>query len=235
MQLSLLEPPPDIPRTSGPLGHRLTREDLGSYIPEAAIDYILRWFETNPVRLRVAPGRSSKFGDYRTTKPGTKAIISVNKTLNPYDFLITLVHEMAHDVVFSTFSTVRGHSLFRRKKDQPKPHGQEWKNHYRSLMIPLMIPAVFPHEVIVALQDYFLKANASAKANQNLAIALKKYDKPDGKEFLQDLPPDTIFYLPGGRAFRKKELLRKRYRCQSIANHRIYLFSPVATVSRNKT
>ncbi len=235
MQLSLLEQKPATANSSRSLGHRLTMEDLRSYIPEPAIDYILQWFETNPVRLRIAPPRSSKFGDYRSPKPGTPATISVNSSLNSYDFLITLVHEMAHDAVLNVSSADDDTFPFWRKRTHPKPHGHEWKHKYLQLMAPLMTSVVFPAEIQHALEGYFRKVSSSAKANQALAIALKKYDVPDGKEFLQDLPLDAIFYLPGGRAFRKKEQLRKRFRCQSLNSRRVYLFNPLAAVSRNKT
>ena len=234
MQLSLLEPIPDTPNTSKPAGHHLTREDLRQYLPGPAIEYIMQWFEKNPVRLRISPSRSSKFGDYRSPKPGAPAVISVNNNLNAYDFLLTLVHEMAHDAVLTSIQADRGTIFFRRKKDRPKPHGPEWKNKYHELMVPLMSTEVFPGEILEPLKEYFQNGSFSARAHQKLAVVLKKYDKPDGKEFLQDLPPDTVFYLPGGRAFRKQEQVRKRFRCQSLNNRRIYLFSPLAAVSRNK-
>jgi SprT protein len=233
MQLSLLEPPPTTRIIHRSQGNHLTREDLQSYIPEQAIDYILSWFEKNPVRLRIAPTRSSKFGDYRAPKPGTPATISVNNNLNSYDFLITLVHEMAHDAVLATGST-ENYFLFRRKKNRPKPHGKEWKSNYFELMSPLLNRQVFPEEILHALEGYFGKVTASAKASQTLAVALKNYDAPDGKVFLQDLPYDEIFYIPGGKAFQKKERIRKRFRCQSLNNRRVYLFSPLALVSKNK-
>jgi SprT protein len=233
MQLSYLEQNPTTTNSSRSLGYRLTREKLQHYIPEPTIDYILKWFEKNSVRLRIAPARSSKFGDYRSPKSGIPATISVNKNLNSFDFLLTLVHEMAHDEVLKSFSAKQGTFPFRRKRKQPKPHGQEWKTMYFQLMAPLMTSDIFPGEILSAVEEYFCKANSSAKANQNLAVALNKYDIPDGKIFLQDLPLNEIFYLPGGKAFQKKEQLRKRFQCQSLSNRKIYLFSPLSKVLRN--
>jgi SprT protein len=234
MQLSNLEQKPTTKNSSRSLGNHLTREKLQIYIPEPAIDYILKWFEKNSVRLRIAPARSTKFGDYRSPKSGTPATISVNKNLNSFDFLLTLVHEMAHDEVLKSFSSKHGTFPFRRKRNQPKPHGQEWKAMYLQLMVPLMSFDIFPGEILSAVDEYFSKTNSSTKANQNLTLALNKYDTPDGKEFLLDLPLNEIFYLPGGKAFQKKERLRKRFQCQSLSNHKIYLFSPLSKVLRNK-
>lgn len=101
-------------------------------------------------------------------------------------------------------------------------------------MVPLMNPAVFPEDVLNALLKYFEKKSDSATASQRLTEILKNYDKPDGKEFLKDLQTDDVFYIPGGRAFRKLDQIRKRFRCQSLDNRKIYLFSPVARVTREK-
>lgn len=232
MQLSLLELLSDTPKPDKPQGQQLTREELSPYLPKPAIDYILQWFELNNVRFRIAPARTTKFGDYRTASKSKPAIISVNCNLNKYDFLITLVHEMAHDAVMAKVSLNGSRVMFRRIQDRPKPHGMEWKSNYYSLMAPLMHKAVFPDGILYALQAYFLKAKATVKSNQNLAFALSKFDSPDGNEFLQDLPLDAIFQIPGGRSFRKQELIRKRYRCQSLDNRKMYLFSPLAKVSR---
>jgi SprT protein len=42
------------------------------------------------------PARSSKLGDYRPPQRGLPHRISVNHNLNQHEFLITLIHEMAH-------------------------------------------------------------------------------------------------------------------------------------------
>ena len=234
MQLSLLEQLPLVSELLSVHSQRLTGDDLSAYIPGPAIEYILKWFRANPVRLRIAAPRSSKFGDYRLPRDGKPATISVNNNLNRYDFLITLVHEMAHDAVFNSCSMAGEAGQYRKRRTRSKPHGQEWRNLFHHLMKPLMTPDVFPQEILAALHDYLGNPDSTVKASHALTLVLKKYDVPDGREFLQDLPHDAIFYLPGGRAFRKKEKIRKRFRCQSLTNRRIYLFNPLAPVLRNK-
>lgn len=233
MQLSLLEFLSETPEPVHSSSKNLTSEKLIPFLPKASIKYILNWFGQNPVKIRIAPSRNSKFGDYRPSVDGSPAIISVNKNLNPYDFLITLVHEMAHHSEIHQFMQLPK-TLFRRRKPRPKPHGEEWKKTYFYLMVPLMNSEVFPDDILAALLKYFEKTTVSHNASQRLTETLKKYDQPDGKEFLKDLMTNDIFYIPGGRAFRKMDQIRKRFRCVSLDNRKIYLFSPVARVSRAK-
>jgi hypothetical protein len=209
----------------------LTTDLFCSFIPDQSVEYILHWFLENKVRLRISLNRLSKSGDYRPSRQTLPPRISVNNNLNPYDFLITLVHEMAHHDVWCAYVvTQNGSSLQMRRHYHPKPHGQEWQCHFRRLMIPLMNTSVFPPDVLYMVENYFRNLRVSAKFGQHLTRVLKKYDKPNGKEFVENLPFDALFRLPDGRSFRKKEKLRKRFRCICMNNDRIYLFSPLAQV-----
>lgn len=208
----------------------MTLVDLQQYIPANSAGYILNWFQSNPVHLRVTKSRSSKFGDYRAPDKNIPARISVNHNLNRFDFLITLVHEMAHhEVWIESVTPVSGFGLLKRKR-RLAPHGKEWKNHYRLLMAPLLQESVFPLNLIQHLEKEMDNLRSSSRANENLVIALKEYDDPDGSVFIESLPLNAVFSLPAGRKFKKQEKLRKRYRCICLDNGRIYLFSPLARV-----
>jgi len=213
-----------------PITARIIIPDLQTLIPENSIDYILNWFKVNPVHLRIAKARTSKFGDYRGPINNIPARISVNKNLNRFDFLITLVHEMAHHEVWVE-NNASGNifDMFRRKR-RPRPHGQEWKNHYLSLMVPLLKDSIFPEDVLFHLVSHIKNPHSSSKSNEYLVGALNKYNEPDDSVFIESLAYGTIFRLPAGRIFRKQEKLRKRYRCVCFDNGRIYLFSPKARV-----
>jgi SprT protein len=208
---------------------------LRPYLPEQSVEYIFRWFESNRVRLRISRNRTSKLGDYRPSRHNIPARISVNNNLNPYDFLITLVHEMAHHEVWKQYlaSQPAGMLSFMhrpRRQTRPKPHGNEWQQNFRELIDPLMNTAVFPADVLYMLENYFRNLKLSAKFGQDLARILKRYDQADGREFVESLPFDAVFSLPDGRTFRRKEKLRKRYRCICLSNNRVYLFNPLAQV-----
>jgi len=152
----------------------------------------------------------------------------VNSGLNRYEFLITLVHEMAHHEAWKEWN--RGFSFRKRK---PVPHGPLWKKHYRDLMAPLLNSSLFPPDLREILEEYFRNPRASSKTDLELVRTLKKYDAPDGYEFLETLPSGMVFILPDGRRFRKQEKLRKRYRCMNLANNRVYLFHPLVKVCRD--
>ena len=117
-----------------------------------------------------------------------------------------------------------------RKKQRPKPHGTEWKSRYRMLMEPFLNPDILPLDIIEVMKQYLENPKASTTADQQLFRVLKNYDKPDGSEFIDKLPFDAVFHLRNGRSFRKKEKLRKRFKCISVDNGRIYLFNPMAQV-----
>jgi len=208
----------------------LTIQDFQPYIPENSTGYILDWFQSNPVRLRISKARSSKFGDYRAPLKNFPARISVNRNLNRFDFLITLVHEMAHHEVWTETSAPIPCLEIPRRKRRPRPHGKEWKTHYQRLMDPLMNETIFPADVLHHLVNHFKNPRSSSKTNEHLVVALKKYDVPDNSVFIESLVFDAVFTLPAGRKFRKQEKLRKRYRCVCLDNGRIYLFSPMARV-----
>jgi hypothetical protein len=209
---------------------RMTIEDIQPFIPENSAAYILAWFQSYPVHLTVSKSRSSKFGDYRAPVKNFPARISVNRNLNRFDFLITLVHEMAHHELWAETNVPVPGFGFPRRKRRPRPHGREWKNHYHRLIGPMMEESIFPSEVLYHLEKYFENPLSSSKLNENLAVALNKYDLPDDSVFIESLPLDAYFTLPSGRKFRKQEKLRKRYRCISLDNGKIYLFSPTARV-----
>ena len=209
----------------------LTTDVFRSLIPDQSVEYILHWFCEHKVRLRIAMNRLSKSGDYRPSLHNLPPRISVNKNLNPFDFLITLVHEMAHHEVWRVHVIPKQQLLLQmRRHYHPKPHGPEWQHLFRELMLPLMNTSVFPPDVLYMVEHYFRSLSVSRKFGQDLTRVLKKYDKPNGKEFVENLPFDALFRLPDGRSFRRKEKLRKRFKCICMNNNRIYLFSPLAQV-----
>jgi hypothetical protein len=209
---------------------RLNIRELQSHIPENSIEYIVEWFRENDVHFRVSKARSSKFGDYRGPVNNRPARISVNRNLNPYDFLLTLVHEMAHHEVCRGSSGYVSGYRFSGRRNRTGPHGAKWKSRYCVLMEPLLNDTVFPDDLLSAVVNYFENPRSSAKMNNLLVAALKKYDVPDGSVYIDLIPFDAVFSLPGGRRFRKVEKLRKRYRCICLENRKTYLFSPMARV-----
>ncbi|MDP1623334.1 MAG: hypothetical protein Q8M08_13460 [Bacteroidales bacterium] len=229
MQLSLfqIKPPPANPAHAH-LEEKI-RSALGPSLPAASVDDIIAQITENPVSIKIVRQRTSKSGDFRAAHRNHPVRITVNGNLNPYAFLITLVHELAHHHVnLEHESKVKKFSL--RRKFRPLPHGKEWKEKFHLLMDPYLHTAVFPANILPVLVRYLENPKASSSADHQLSIVLKKYDPPDATLRLEELPMDAVFTLHGRRTFRKKEKIRTRYRCICLNTNRIYLVSAGAPV-----
>ncbi|MHC1777873.1 MAG: SprT-like domain-containing protein [Lentimicrobium sp.] len=191
---------------------------LNEYLPAGSAGPVLEWFRTHHVVLRITRSRRSKLGDFRGSTPFTPPVISVNHNLNPYSFLVTLLHEMAHAEVF--FNSRR----------RMQPHGDHWKQAYQALGQPFLVPGLLPESVRGAFENYLRNPSASSTTNLKLAEALRAFDAPKEATLISELPADALFSLPDGRMFKRGDKLRKRYRCECLNNKRIYLFSPLAEI-----
>lgn len=192
---------------------------LSVYIPEKAAPVIARWIDVYKVRLKISRRRSTKLGDYRPPQNGHMHRISVNGDLNPYAFLVTLVHEFAHLVTWN------------RHGPRVRAHGKEWKAVFRQMMQPFLDAGIFPGKLGEALENYMGNPAAASCTDLSLLRALRQYDPP-GKAGLtvEEIPEGTLFSLQEKRVFRRGPRLRKRYRCTEMNTGRIYLFNPLAEV-----
>lgn len=207
------------------------RSVIGPRMPEAALETFIGQFLEHPVRLVVTRERISKSGDYRPAQKGKPPRITVNSNLNPYSFLITLIHELAHHHVDLEHDLATKKFTLRRKS-RPLPHGGEWKNTFRLLMRPYLDPAIFPNELLRVVINYLENPKASSAADHLLTEALRQYDPPGNTVPLESLPFDAVFSLHGRRLFRKKEKVRTRYRCLCMHTNRVYLVSAHAPVEK---
>ncbi len=193
------------------------RTVLEKYLPGASVDKVHHLLQQYRIQLKICRKRSSKLGDYRSPHNGKGHHITVNHDLNPYAFLITLIHEIAHLITWEKY------------RNKVRAHGREWKDTYRELMIPFMNMDLFPEDIHTALQFYLKKSYASSGSDLNLGRTLQKYDQNPGIT-LEELDEGSIFQLPNGRIFKKGPLLRKRYRCVCLDNKRTYLVNPLVIV-----
>lgn len=193
-------------------------EILRPYLPEGTAEMMAKWIDYFQVELSINRPRSSVLGDYRHPYAGRGHRISVNRDLNPYAFLITLIHEFAHLTNWN------------KHKNHVKPHGEEWKTEYKILMQPLFDRKVFPEDIENAVRKYMMNPAASSCSDVYLLRILKKYDRVQHTVFVSTIPMGGFFQLKNGRKFQKLALIRKRYRCKEIPSNNIYLFSPVTEV-----
>ena len=160
---------------------------LVKLIPEKAVDVIADWILHYNFNLKITPSRATKMGDYTAPSKHTRHLITINHDLNPYNFLITLVHEIAHLVTFQKY-----HLIFRNVK----PHGIEWKNEFQTLIKPFLNQEIFPADVLVSLQAYMQNPAASSCSDMHLLRTLRNYDlKKSNKVHLEELPYKSIFKL----------------------------------------
>ena len=193
------------------------KEKLAKFIPERAVDSAFQLIVKYDVNLKIVKERTSRHGDYRRLKNGHH-IITVNGSLNPYRFLITLIHEIAHLVTFENFGL------------DIKPHGIEWKRTFQKLMLPYIRPEIFPAALLPVVAHHFKNPRASSDTDEKLALALKKFDPPSDLFYVFELPYGSTFRIHNGKVFKKGSKKIKRYECVEVKTGRMYLFNPNAEV-----
>jgi len=192
-------------------------EVLLKYIPQASLATAFHLIKANNVHLKIVNERVTRHGDYRKM-PNGQHQITVNANLNPYRFLVTLVHEIAHLEAFNK------HGRF------IKPHGKEWKLTFQQLMLPFLRPEIFPNQLLPLLALHFKNPKASSDTDSKLSLALKQYDPPNNKNYIFEIPMGGSFRLYNGKIFVRGNKRVKRYECKEAATGRIYLFNPNAEV-----
>jgi hypothetical protein len=192
-------------------------ETLAKYIPEHAVKPIFELIVANNVHLKIVNERKTRHGDYRKGLSG-KHEITVNANLNKYRFIITLIHEIAHLVAFEKF----GRNI--------KPHGDEWKFTFQRLMVPFIRPEIFPTGILPLLARHFKNPTASSDTDATLSLALKQFDEQTDKNYVFEIPYNSVFRISNGKIFKKIALRVKRYECIEINSGRTYLFNPNAEV-----
>ena len=196
---------------------------LDQYLPSGVAPAIARWIDFYQCQFKISRSRTTKLGDYRPPYRGLGHRISVNYNLNSYAFLVTTVHEFAHLLTWN------------EHKRKAKPHGKEWKQNFRYLLIKLRnsnrIPIIL-RDAIDAEADS-LKGNIYS--NHILLNAIKIVDKHAPQLVLHELPHNSHFkVVDRAETFRKKEKIRLRYKCYNLANKKwytIYASTPVEKVN----
>ena len=168
------------------------------------------------VHFTVSKKRKTKLGDYRHPHKGKPHRISVNGDLNPYSFLITTLHEMAHLTTFEKYG------------NRVKPHGVHWKLEFKSIADPIFEKVVLPDDVDMALKNYLRNAKASSCSDDKLYRVLKRYDKNKGIT-LEELENGSFFKL-NAKIFVKGKKLRTRFECVEAATNKKYRVLGLAEV-----
>ncbi|MEI9919056.1 MAG: SprT-like domain-containing protein [Bacteroidota bacterium] len=183
---------------------------LSSQIPSAAVPYCLQLWQSNPFKFKLRKARQTKIGDF-SCKHGQTPQITVNNDLHPYLFLITYVHEVAHLHVHKQY----GHRV--------EAHGEEWKNTFRDLMVPVLTPEIFSEKILRGLKRHMVNPKASTYSDTDLTELLRSVDaKWSRATLLSDIPEGSLFGLHG-KWFRKGALQRTRVLCLELKTKRKFL------------
>tara|TARA_B100000767_G_scaffold245897_1_gene245088 strand:- start:316 stop:936 length:621 start_codon:yes stop_codon:yes gene_type:complete len=198
----------------------MKKNEVLNYIPKTSIFLVENLINEEDLIIKVVKARKTKHGDFRRLIDGSNQI-TINHISNPYRFLITLIHELAHFRVNQNL------------KKRIKPHGIEWKKTFQLMMLPLLNNVIFPDEILSRLAHYLKNPSATTDSNINLVISLSKYDLQENDNmFLLDIPNEDLFQHNEKKIYKKIGKLRKRYICKEIATSKRYLFSPVARVKK---
>ena len=195
------------------------REILANYIPENAINHALELIIKHEINLNIKKARSTKLGDFRAPTENQAARLSINANLNPYAFLITLIHEIAHWVVWKNYKNYRGLN----------PHGIEWKRTFTGLMNPFLIDSIYPEDILGILKKHMINPKASTTSDIKLMKVLKAYDKGDKAITLSDLSEGEFFILKD-KHFQIIKKNRSRFLCLDLDSHKKFLVHSLAEV-----
>ena len=193
---------------------------LSAFLPDNTFERVVHYIHQYKVHLTISKQRKSVLGDYRHAGWGGNHRISVNGNLNKYEFLITLLHELAHLLTYEQF------------KHKAEAHGKEWKKQYSLLLVDFVQQNIFPADIEKALQKSIINPSATANGETELLLVLRKYDpvKKEDHHSIIDVPEGALFTTENGKIFRKGARRRKRFECVEVKTGLRYTFSPVTEV-----
>jgi SprT protein len=194
------------------------KRTLVKYIPNVFVGYVSRLLIESNVSFKIVAPRSTKLGDFRIQKKGSnKPQITVNGDLNPYSFLITTIHEVAH---------LKTHNKYGCKVN---PHGLEWKSEFSHLLKPILDHVALPADLKKVLSSSITNLKASSCTDIKLARELKKYNQSKNTLSLEELIENSLFIL-NKKTYSKGKLRRTRYLCKELNTGKSYLIHALAEV-----
>lgn len=192
---------------------------LKNYLPPVTVGYCSELIMNYKLHLHIEVERKDRLGDY-SPHLGKGNRISINHNLNPYDFLITFIHELAH------------HTAHKKFGNHHQPHGKEWKDEFKYHMRSIVRLKFFPPDVEQALIKHMQSPSYTHTGDLALTRVLMKYNKVQEDVLLDDLPEGAIFKVgKSGRVKMKKGVKRRTYiHCTAIDTNKEYLIHAVARV-----
>ena len=202
-----------MPKKEAPL------EYLQQFVPQGSVPLIMSYLHQHKIHLTITRERKTILGDYRHATHDRNHRISINGNLNPFAFLITLIHELAHLVTFMHWG------------NRVQSHGREWKGVYRSMLVEFIALHIFPADILGALKKSLHNLPATSCGDEDLMRVLKKHDVGASDLLLvEQLQEGNLFRVENGKVFKKGKKIRTRIQCEEVATGKLYLFSPIYEV-----
>ncbi len=202
---------------------KLSFDAFAAYMPNGAMEKVKLWFEKYQIKLVITRARKSILGNYLHPHQGhPHHAITINGNQNPYSFLVTLLHELAHLETFVQYA------------NRVQSHGVEWQNIYRNIMIAYLGANIFPDDLERAIALSLKKVKAGSCSDPKLYKALAAYDKEqvEGLVWVEELKPGSLFVTKEGLVYKMIEKRRTRFLCEQLGTHKRYLFQGVARVKQ---
>jgi SprT protein len=191
------------------------------HVPAPAVNYCFSLWQQYLFTFKIRNPRLSKAGDYTFIPAKKLHVITINSNLNPYNFLITFIHEVAHLVAFEKY----GRRIM--------PHGKEWKLTFIVLMQPMLNNNILPDDILKVALKHFKNPKASTSGDPELVRILSRYNNLQSKNsvMLEDIPPGSIFTFRS-KKYKKLEKRRTRIVCADSQTGRKFLISKAAIVEQ---
>lgn len=192
---------------------------LQRYLPSKAVEYCSELIMLYKLHLHIEVERKDRLGDY-SPHLGKGNRISINHNLNPYDFLITFIHELAHHVTFKKYGP------------NHQSHGVEWKEEFKNCMRPVVLMKIFPPDIETPLIKHMKTPKYTHSGDIQLMKALNAYNKTSDHTILDDLPENTLFKMSIKSKHKLKKIskLRTYALCEDILTGKKYKVHLMAKV-----
>ena len=191
---------------------------LQTHIAPEIRPLIESWLSDYSVSVNLKSNRRSKHGDFRPPHRGDAAQITINSGLNPFQFLLTITHEIAHLMVWHDFGP------------RVAPHGKEWKLCFGRLLRQLALQESLPQSFRQALMIHAKRPFASSSRDLNLMGVLRALNNDDDSLLLDVNVGETFRFRD--EPFIKVKDNRTRCICRHIGTQALYYISKSARVDR---
>jgi SprT protein len=187
------------------------RQRLIPYLGEEAAVFIDNKTINLRFHLKITKVRATKFGDYCPPRENKKQRITINGNLDKYSFLITLLHELAHLLVYEKNSNLI------------KPHGKEWKNVFSQLLSEAINHLLFPPLISQTVNKYYIQKQCFTHTSRIhiLNSIYKTLDKTIPIR-LEAIPVNSTVVLENGMTVTKIEQKRTRCICRNYSDKKLY-------------